>query len=862
VSRLTAGAILWPRLVRIPGQLAPSGDDAQEVPVRHRSPIVLVSVALAAAHGTAAQAGLPSAGPERRLREDAQPPATPHVPRAHVPCVNGFAGPYPCRNVDLLSVIPLSGFTVPGVPASTAGNSLWGWRDPQTGREYALMGLDNGTAFVDVSDPEAPVYVGFLRASGNTTSAWRDIKTYQNHAFVVSEAAGHGMQVFDLTRLRSVASPPVVFTADAHYAQFGRAHTLALNEATGFAYAVGSQQGALTCSTGIHMVDVRNPLLPNFAGCYDDGGYVHEVQCVVYQGPDTAHVGREICLAARGGAHRMDVVDVTDKAAPVRLSALAYNTVGYSHQGWLTEDHRYLLWNDELDEQNLGHATRTFVFDVSDLDAPVSRGYFQHQTAAIDHNLYVKGGHVYESNYRAGLRILRLDDLAAAALTERAFFDIYPANDAPSFNGNWNNYPFFSSGVVALSGIEQGLFLVRPDLCEPPAPPGTLTATAAGDNRVDLAWAPSSTPGVSYVVERGYGACPGADFQAIATGVTGTAYSDTAASGQVGLAYRVSAVPSGAQCASPPGNCASATTTGACTAPPAFVGLGQVTNPATATCALDLSWSAAGPRCSPTASYNVHRSPTPAFTPGPANRIASGVAGLAFTDRDVASGQARYYVARAVDPGSGAEDGNVVERSGTPTGPFSDGTWTAGAEVGDPPLGPAALSPDHAAWDVTTARARTGARSYFSGYANSDCVALTLPPLTLTAGQTSVLSFWTAHDIETDWDGGVVEVSTNGGASWQPVTPTPGYPGAFNSGADACGYATGQGSFTGANLTWTQYTVGLGAYAGSTVRVRFNFSTDASITREGWYLDDLAVTHAQVPGPCASDLLFRDGFGG
>jgi choice-of-anchor B domain-containing protein len=833
--------------------------------VRHRSLAVaafLAALPLPSPGDAAAQGGPRSAGPERRLLEDRQPPRTPFVPTSHVPCVNGFAGPYPCRNVDLLAVIPLAGFTVAGVPAATAGNSLWGWRDPQTGREYALMGLNNGTAFVDISDPEAPVYVGFLRAFNNTTSAWRDIKTYQNHAFVVSEATGHGMQVFDLTRLRNVANPPVVFTADAHYSQFGRAHTLALDEATGYAYAVGSQQGAITCSAGIHMVDVRNPLLPAFAGCYNDGGYVHEAQCVVYQGPDTAHVGREICLAARGGAHRMDIVDVTNKAAPVRVSALAYNTVGYAHQGWLTEDHRYVLWNDELDEQNLGHGTRTFVFDVSDLDAPLSRGYFQHQTAAIDHNLYVKGGHVYESNYRAGLRILRLDDLSSAALTERAYFDIYPADDGAAFNGNWNNYPFFPSGVVALSGIEQGLFVLRPDLCEPPAPPGSLTATPAGDQRVDLAWVASSTPGVTYVVERGYGACPGADFQVIAQGVAGTTYSDTTASGQVPLAYRVSAAPAGGQCSSPPGNCASATTTGACTAPPAFAGLGQVTNPAGAACALDLAWSAASPRCGPSATYSVYASPTPAFTPAPANRVASAVTGLAFTDRGVTSGQARYYVARAVDPGSGAEDGNVVERWGVPTGAYADGTWTAGAEVGDPPLGPEVLSPEHAAWDVTTARARTGSRSYFSGYASSDCLALALPPLTLTAGQASTLSFWTVHDIETGWDGGVVEVSTNGGASWLPLTPTPGYPGAFNNGTDACGYATGQGSFTGTNLTWTPYSVSLAPYAGSTIGLRFNFSTDASINREGWYLDDLAVTHAQVPGPCASDLLFRDGFGG
>jgi len=151
-------------------------------------------------------------------------------------------------------------------------------------------------------------------------------------------------------------------------------------------------------------------------------------------------------------------VDVTNKSAPVQLSRTGYPRSGYTHQGWLTENHRYFVLDDELDEQLFGSNTLTRFFSVADLDAPTLRSIYTGPTKAIDHNLYVKGGFVYQANYRAGLRILK------PPRTEVAYFDIYPADDNASFNGAWGNYPFFASGLVVVSGIEQGLFILRPNL--------------------------------------------------------------------------------------------------------------------------------------------------------------------------------------------------------------------------------------------------------------------------------------------------------------------------------------------------------------------------------------------------------------
>jgi len=364
-------------------------------------------------------------------------------------CTDGMAGSYPCREIDLMAFLPH------GEIGEGSGNDLWGWTDPVTGREYALVGRSTGTTFVDVSNPRQPVYVGNLPTQ-TVGSTWRGIKVFADHAFIVSEAANHGMQVFDLTQLRSITAPPVTFAATAHYAGFGSTHTLALNSRTGFAYAVGTR----TCEGGLHAVDVRSPTAPRAAGCFSLDGYTHETQCVIYAGPDSVYRDREICF--NSNEDTLTIVDASDKLEQVQLSRTGYGGSAYTHQGWLTEDQRFFLVNDEGDEVAFRHPTRTWIWDVSDLDAPVLASQYDGPTPSIDHNLYVRGDLVYEANYRSGLRVLDASDVTRGVLREVGFFDIYPSDDAASYNGAWSVYPFFASGSVAVNGIEQGLFVLRP----------------------------------------------------------------------------------------------------------------------------------------------------------------------------------------------------------------------------------------------------------------------------------------------------------------------------------------------------------------------------------------------------------------
>lgn len=369
---------------------------------------------------------------------------------AQTPCVDGFAGIYPCDNVDLLKH-----FT----PAQIGGgnmNDIWGWTDPLDAQEYVMIGRTSGTSFFNITDPVNAVYLGNLPKHSANNSTWRDIKVYNNYAFIVSEASGSGLQVFDLTKLRSVPLPPVTFAEDAFYGGFSRAHNIAINEDTGFAYAVGTN----TFSGGLHIVNIQNPLLPVLAGDYALDGYTHDCQVVVYEGLDADYTGQQISFNCNEDA--VTVVNVTDPTDTQTISVTGYANSAYTHQGWLTEDHRYFLVGDELDESNFGVNTTTFIWDMQDLDNPVMIGTYVSSIAAIDHNLYTKGNLIYQSNYRGGLRILDGIDIENANLTEVAYFDVYPASNTSNFNGTWSNYPYFASGVVAVSHIENGLFLVKP----------------------------------------------------------------------------------------------------------------------------------------------------------------------------------------------------------------------------------------------------------------------------------------------------------------------------------------------------------------------------------------------------------------
>ncbi|MFC7445900.1 MULTISPECIES: choice-of-anchor B family protein [Mesoflavibacter] len=372
------------------------------------------------------------------------------------PCTNGMAGQYPCNGIDLMSVIDI--LTLSGSNAAN-GSDIWGWTDHISNKEYAIVGLTNSTAFVDISDANNPIFLGRLNTNTNASN-WRDIKVYNNYAFIVADNAGpHGMQVFDLTRLRNLDNIPTTFSPDTTFNGVSSCHNIVINQSEAIAYLVGCNDNG----GGPIFVDISDPLNPTYINDYTSAGYSHDAQVVTYNGPDTDYTGHQIYVGSNGNSDQVVILDVTDKNNVTQISSFSYPQTAYAHQGWFTENQDYFILGDEVDEINYGFNTKTIVFNFSDLDNPTLHATYFGPSAAIDHNGYVKDSEYYLANYRAGLRILDITNINSTSnpLTETAFFDTYPDNDAANFNGAWSVYPYFESGNIIIGDIDRGLFVVR-----------------------------------------------------------------------------------------------------------------------------------------------------------------------------------------------------------------------------------------------------------------------------------------------------------------------------------------------------------------------------------------------------------------
>jgi hypothetical protein len=384
--------------------------------------------------------------------------------------------------------------------------------------------------------------------------------------------------------------------------------------------------------------------------------------------------------------------------------------------------------------------------------------------------------------------------------------------------------------------------------------PSGLSATPAGANRVDLAWTPAG-PGLTHEVRRTPGGCSSPWPSTVVATTTAASAIDSDASGGLTYGYDVRAWDQSGICVSEPTTCSEAQTSGPCLEAPEFAGLASAADQGTETCAVQLTWPAAGAIwCGGPADYRIHRSTDPDFVPSPATLIHT-TAGTSWTDTLGLPGhQAHTWVVRAVDRTNGAEDDNLLRLTARATGPVTLGTWSDdGGDSGAP--GTIASSP----WQQVAGEGIGGSSAWATGfYASSLCSALSTPALTLGAG--AELRFSTRHDIEDSWDKGEVQLSNDGGQNWERLEMD--YPLTCTHTYDACGWPTGD-YFSGESSTWTEYQVDLSQWNGQSIMIRWVLSSDTSANGAGWWLDDISVTQAGVPGPCvpgSTGLLFADGF--
>ena len=383
-------------------------------------------------------------------------------------------------------------------------------------------------------------------------------------------------------------------------------------------------------------------------------------------------------------------------------------------------------------------------------------------------------------------------------------------------------------------------------LGQPDVPAG-VSAVPAGDYAIDVSWQPAVNAD-QYRILRSLN--PGGPYTLAGTvPASQTTFHDTLISGVATYYYVVRSVQG---CDSGNSAEASAATTGNCFVGPAFAGVATATNAASSTCTMNLSWPAAATRCGGSVTYRVYRNTIAPFAPSPSNLIVAGLTGTSYADRGGLAYPGSYaYIVRAVDIGNGADDGNFSAITGQPTGPIAVGTWSDNAgDTGPPQL--LSASP----WGVRPTGGKTAPKVYSTGtYANNVCAALTSPPIGLSTGST--LAFASKYDMEADFDLGIVEVATGPSfGAWTKVAVN--YPDDLPNGGNACGIPT-----SGANTVFSRtfatpvypaspYTGSLAAYAGQTIKLRWRFSSDAGLTRAGWWVDDVAITNAQLPTTCAA----------
>ncbi|KAK0609600.1 hypothetical protein B0T17DRAFT_658868 [Bombardia bombarda] len=414
-----------------------------------------------------------------------QPGAGEFSAQAFVPCTNGVATvvagnamqTFKCKNIDYYDFVSHANLG----SRTGEGSSSWGWTSP-TGREFVVIAQADGAAFAEITSAGKLVYLGRLpQASGAATSIWREIRGYKNYIVIGSEAVNHGIQVFDMSKLLT-ANPasPTTYSVTADVTSVwnglpnGRTHNVVINEEKNYAVAVGAQPRTSTCRSGLIFIDLVDPKNPKTLGCAAGDGYVHDAQCLVYRGPDTRYVGRDICYGYNEDT--LTIYDVTNKNSTTIISRTSYTGASYTHQGWVTDpmNQQFLVLDDELDEENrVGPAAQgrpiTYFWDIRTLTAPRQTGYFRSSATGIDHNQFVVDGFTYQSNYGSGLRVLDLRSLpttpTGASVTEAAFFDVYPEDDAQGgvvdFVGTWSHYPFFKSGYILVNTIERGAFVLK-----------------------------------------------------------------------------------------------------------------------------------------------------------------------------------------------------------------------------------------------------------------------------------------------------------------------------------------------------------------------------------------------------------------
>ncbi|KAK8050979.1 hypothetical protein PG993_002364 [Apiospora rasikravindrae] len=421
-------------------------------------------------------------------------------------CIDGFAEAIPgdplhkfkCKNIDLYDFINHATLGSPNTDyRGKSGSSSWGWTDPESGREFIVSGMFDGCAFIEILPEGRMLNLGFLPVFSvlGDRAYWHEIRSYRHYMLIGSELEGHGIQIFDMKKLLTMnpSEAPVLFSNEhdltGHFNEtlpLGRSHNVVINEEANYAVAVGVTPRNISCMGGLYFFSLDDPSNPLPLGCDGQDGYVHDAQCLIYRGPDVKYNGRDICYGYNEDT--LTIYDVSDKKDSKIISRTSYEGATFTHQGWVndlswqgrssSESKRveWLFMDDAYDEDDsAGPAADgypvTYIWDIRSLEHPKQTGLFKGTVRGIDHNQYVLGDLIFQSNYGAGMRVYDVSsvpqDPTGNSVCEIAYFDIRPEDDelpgggSIEFSGSWSSYAWFKSGYIFINTIERGGYLVK-----------------------------------------------------------------------------------------------------------------------------------------------------------------------------------------------------------------------------------------------------------------------------------------------------------------------------------------------------------------------------------------------------------------
>ena len=326
----------------------------------------------------------------------------------------------------------------------------------QDGREYALIGASEGMVVVDITDPTDPQQIVQIPGPDNL---WKEIKVYQNYAYVTSEG-GFGLQIVDLSPLPSADLPYQSYYGDGDIDQeLQTIHALHIDTTKGFAYLYGSNIGG----RGATVVDLnQDPFNPTYAGEFQQLGYIHD-----------GFADNDTLYGCHIYAGLLSIVDMTDKNNPVLLGSV--ETPGkFAHNSWPLSDHKTILTTDEKVPSFLTAYDISDPTDIKELD----RYSTNDGNGSIGHNTHIHNNWAVTSWYTDGFTIVDAHKPDNLVLTGQ--YDTYPGT-GPGFDGCWGVYPYFPSGTIIASNIEPAeLFILTPEYKRAAYLEGTVTDGCTG----------------------------------------------------------------------------------------------------------------------------------------------------------------------------------------------------------------------------------------------------------------------------------------------------------------------------------------------------------------------------------------------